>query len=260
MREIAFIEDVLREAGALVCERFDNQTDMDVSSKRDANDLLTEVDLAVQDCIVERIRKAYPGDVVVAEERGLDSMPDNDARCWVIDPIDGTQNFVRSLFPTFGISVAFAVGGRPVAGGIMLPIGNDLFLAERGGGTFRNGVRQRVSDVSELSVARIEVDFSMPPVRDETLARADTILRTVGQIRCNSSTVVALCAIVSGDMDGFVEVALWPWDYAAGQVLVEEAGGRASRMDGTDLRLFDGRGGVLMSNGRLHEELVRSIK
>jgi len=135
-----------------------------------------------------------------------------------------------------------------------------LFVAEQGGGTFRNGVRQRVSEVDSLDVARVEVDFTRPDFRDDTLAQMDVILRRAGQIRCNSSTVVALCAIASGDMDAFVEVVLYPWDYAAGQVIVEEAGGKASRMDGTELRLFDGRNGVIISNGRIHEELIRSIK
>ena len=257
MREIEFIESMLAETSALVRGKYADRSKVAVSWKSEANDLLTEVDLAVQDHIVAAVNRCFPGDAIAAEERDFAHAPDDPMhRCWVIDPIDGTQNFVRGLFATFGISVAFFDGGLVMAGGVALAIAGDVFLAERGSGAFRNGARTFVSRVDSLSVARVEVDFSGPRERQETLERASRLIRDVGQVRCNCSTVVALCSIASGDMDAFVHVSLNPWDYAAGQVIVEEAGGKTSRLDNGPLCLFDGKRGVLMSNGLLHEDLV----
>lgn len=173
MTEIQLIEEMLRETTEIVQEKYIVRASVEVTTKSDPNDLLTEADLAVQDVICERIAQIFPNDAIAAEERNLDHQPaDPNTRCWVIDPIDGTQNFVRGIYPTFGISIAFAVGGRPVAGGIMFPIDNDLFLAEQGAGTHRNGKPQHVSPIADTATARIEIDFADPRDRKETLTRA----------------------------------------------------------------------------------------
>lgn len=261
MKEIDFIERVLQDAAAFVRREYARRSEVEVSSKADPTDLLTQVDLAVQDMIVNRIADTFPGDIVAAEERGLDRDPEDPAcRCWILDPIDGTQNFVRGLFPTFGISLAFAVEGRAVAGGVSLPIATDLFLAERGAGAFRNGERLRVSEVDSLAVARIEVDFASPRERRETLDRAAELICEAGQIRCTSSTVVGMCSVASADMDAFVHVAMEPYDYAASQLIAEEAGGKATRLDGSPLLLFDGKRGAVVSNGLLHDALLAILR
>ena len=261
MREIDFIQQVLCDMAELVREKYAIRNEIAVSSKRHPNDLLTEADLAVQDAVVGRIREVFPTDAIAAEERGLNDMPvEPDRRCWVIDPIDGTQNFVRGIFPVFGVSIGFARGGRPVAGGVILPITGDLFLAEKGGGVTRNGRPTQVSAEPHALTARVEVDFSGPPERVATLRRAGRIICECGQIRCNCSTVFSLVSIASGDMDGFFHVALYPWDYAAGVVIVEEAGGKVSRLDGSEVRLFDGKRGMVASNGLIHEELLALVE
>ena len=137
-----------------------------------------------------------------------------------------------------------------------MPITQDLFLAERGSGAFRNGARLHVSDVSSVALARIEVDFSGPQQRSETLRRASKLICKGGQIRCTSATVVGMCSIATGNMDAFIHVGPTPYDYAASQVIVEEAGGKCTRFDGSPLFLFDGKRGVVASNGILHEELL----
>lgn len=279
MNETTFIEQVLKVTSILVKEKYAARENIKVTSKSEANDLLTEVDLAVQEYAVGQIAQLFPEDRIAAEEGYFANIParisvhnmgarisvhnaggDQDCRCWVIDPIDGTQNFVRGLFPTFGISIALAVGGVPVVGGVALPISREIFLAERGAGAFRNGRPLKVTDVPEVGLSRIEVDFSGRREREETLRRASKVLTTAGQIRCNCATVVALCSIASGDMEGFIHVALNPWDYAAGQVIVEEAGGIATRLDGSPLRLFDGGRGILMTNGHIHQEVISLLE
>jgi myo-inositol-1(or 4)-monophosphatase len=260
MSEIEFIEKTLIELSPMVREKYAARDQVKVTSKSNPNDLLTEVDVAVQRHIIQRINDAFPGDAIAAEEEGYGHAPlDAGARCWVIDPIDGTQNFVRGIFPCFGISVAFAAGGVPVSGGVMLPVDNDLFLAEKGAGATRNGNRIQVSSVKHVEVSRIEIDFSGPTERRETIRRATRIILDGGQIRCNCATVVALCSVACGEMEAFFHVALNPWDYAAGQVLVEEAGGKTSRLDGAPLHLFDGQRGVLATNGHIHKELMGLI-
>ncbi len=260
MNEIDFIELLLKEASAYVKAKYAGRTRLHVQEKNGANDLLTEVDLAVQNQMVERISSAYPSDVIVAEEQGLDARPANaPKRCWIIDPIDGTQNFLRGLFPAFGITVAFAADGALRAGGVSMPITQDLFLAERNNGAARNGQQVRVSALSDMSRARAEVDFSHPKHRDQTLNVMADVIRRTGQIRCYSSAVVALCSIACGDSEAFTHVGLKPWDYAAGQLIVEEAGGRTSRLDGSPLGLFDGKRGVLATNGAVHDAFLTAL-
>jgi len=260
MEERAFIERMLARTTAMALEHYPRRAAIHVSSKANPNDLLTEVDLAIQDAIVEGIRRQFPNDAVAAEERDFSRLPaDPGARCWVIDPIDGTQNFVRGLFPAFGISIALAVGGQPVAGGVAIPGTGDVFLAERGAGATRNGRAARVSDVRSVSMARVEIDFAGPLERRETVNRSAEIVCAAGQVRCNSATAAALCTIASNDMDGFFHVGLFPWDYAAGMLIVQEAGGKVTRLDGSPVALFDGGLGMAATNGHIHDEFLRLI-
>lgn len=260
MKEIDFIERILKDLSVFLIDTYSERSGIEVSSKRDPNDLLTEVDLAVQDRIVEALAREYPGDAIAAEERDLSRNPDDpNGRCWVIDPIDGTQNLVRSLFPLFGISIALAQGGRPVAGGVIMPMTRDLFLAARGEGAYRNGARLCVSNVDAIDVCRLEIDFSGPAERLDTLSRARQIIERAGNVRCHGAAVVGLCSVATGDADAFFHISLSPHDYAASQIIVEEAGGVCTRLDGSPLLLFDNRQGVLASNGHIHRNLVSLI-
>ncbi len=231
-----------------------------VATKNNASDLLTEVDLTVQRRAVEAINRAFPRDDFVGEEEGLARIPAHpDGRCWVMDPIDGTYNFVRGMMPMFGVSLAFVEHGVPQAGGVLMPVTGDLLLAERGGGAYRNGQRLRVSTVRTLEECSLGVDFGDGNDRIVLFERSGALLRAVGQLRCYGCAVLSLCQIATGDADAYVHLTLTPWDYAASQLLVEEAGGRASRLDGSPLRLFDRKRGVLFSNGALHDTIVELV-
>jgi myo-inositol-1(or 4)-monophosphatase len=260
MTEVEFIEPILHEASALVKDYYGSRDSIKVSSKSSINDLLTEADLAVQELIVARIKEAYPGDTIVAEEAGLNTIPKNPAgRAWVIDPIDGTQNFMRGLFPLFGVSIAFAEDGIAKAGGVILPMQDDIFLAEAGNGAYRNGKRMAVSTIDSLSAARVEIDFSTEDDRVETIDRFSPVIVNSGQIRSLCTAVVSLCSLAAGELDVYLHVTLKPWDYAAAQLLVEEAGGVTSRLAGEPLRIFDGGQGAAASNGILHDELLSML-
>jgi len=257
VNELEFVEDMLRQTSVYAKEKYADRVNIEVSMKDEASNLLTEVDLEVQKRIVERIDKDFPGDLVVAEEAGLDRNPsDEGCRCWVMDPIDGTQNFVRGLFPIFGISLAFVVGGKAQAGGVIMPVSGDLFLGERGAGSFRNGKRMQVSAIDDLERAKLEFDFVRLSKREAALRIADQALRQSAAVRSKGCAVAALCSVAAGDADAYIHIGLSPWDYAAAQLLVEEAGGTLTRMDGSPLELFDDKKGLLATNGILHEQYL----
>jgi len=261
LKELEFIEGILQETAVYAKEKYADRMNLDVSMKDETTNILTEADLEVQRRVVERLDKEFHGDLVVAEEAGLDRNPsDEGCRCWVMDPIDGTQNFVRGLFPIFGISLAFAVGGRSVAGGIIMPVMGDLFLAEEGAGATRSGKRIRVSGIDDITSAKLEVDFVRLSRRDVALKAAGKVFQTVGAVRSKGCAVAALCSIANGDAEAYIHVGLRPWDYAAAQLIVEEAGGKLTRLDGSPLELFDGKSGLLASNGILHKEFLSLIE
>lgn len=261
MNEIEFIADVVRDAGAVAAGIYRDRSFLHVEQKAHANDLVTEADLAAQHCVVERIRKSYPGDAVYAEEEGYNRPPDSrDGRCWILDPIDGTQNFVRGLFPAWGVSLGLVQGGEVIAGGVYFPITDDLFLAEKGGGTMRNGFPVNGSQVATVELCRIDLDVSSTGHRVSTLEKAPELYRQAGQLRIHGSAVAALCSVASGDLDAYLHLALNPWDYAAGLVIVEEAGGRVTRCDGAALTFFEGRRSVLATNGHLHDALLKLVE
>lgn len=260
MNELNFIETFLNENRAYVRDKYAAKTDLIVTSKLDANDLLTEVDLTIQKRIVEEIRKWFPGDVIVAEEGDLNITPTTaPERCWVIDPIDGTANFVRGMFPIFAISVAFTRNGESEAAGVLFPETGELFLAQRGAGARRNGRPCKVSTVAAPGEARLDVDFGILPDRRPSFDRFTNLMCHTGQLRCHGSAVASLCQVASGDIDAYVHVTLHPWDFAAAQLLVEEAGGTATRLDGSPLRVFDGRKGVMITNGALHAPMMQLL-
>lgn len=260
MVEFEWLKGQLAELSGYVREKYASRSTVHIETKLDASDLLTEVDLTVQRLLSEAILERFPEDIVVAEESGQHRYPENpDARCWVIDPIDGTQNFVRGFFPIFGISAAFAQNGVPQCAIVDVPMPGWSFEAVAGAGATRNGVPLRVSTIPDAGDARIEVDFGSRPKREGSLARFDTLLREAGALRCYGSAALGLCAVASGDSDVYLNVALSPWDYAAGILLVTEAGGQATRPDGQAIHLFGDDQGIVATNGHLHKQVVGRV-
>jgi myo-inositol-1(or 4)-monophosphatase len=260
MRESEFIAGELEAITPYVRDRWLTRRALDVRGKTGANDLLTEVDLEVQRRLVSAIERAFPKDSIVAEEAGMDRLPaDRKARCWFIDPVDGTQNFVRGMFPEFGVSLAFADGGEVRAGGVAMAGADIVMLAERGGGATRNGERMAVSGVSRLDEARIDIDFGYPDQRRDTLKRFSALICHAGQFRSYCAAVMGLCSVACGETDAYAGIDTQPWDSAAGALLVEEAGGRATNFEGVRLNLVLGPSAIVVSNGRLHDSVLARI-
>ncbi|OQC05974.1 MAG: Inositol-1-monophosphatase [Candidatus Hydrogenedentes bacterium ADurb.Bin101] len=261
MLELDFIQTFLNTNRDYVLEKYRDKTNLTVTNKQaDPNNLLTEVDLTVQKRFVDAVQDAFPGDLIVGEESGLDRAPDDlNQRIWVIDPIDGTYNFMRGLNPAFAISIAFVEEGFARAAGVLLPLQGTCFLAEAGQGATCDGRRLSVSKIQHMEEACFEIDFSNTETRRMLLRRGTDILKKAGRVRSQGSAVVGICQVATGDVDAYLHMGLQPWDYAAAQLIAEEAGALATRLDGKALRVFDNRKGVLITNGAIHRAALSLV-
>lgn len=221
-----------RAAGSLI-----NRAALDVESVRISqklvNDFVTEVDHAAEKAIIETLLTAYPGHGIWAEESGREHGAQDSEFVWIIDPLDGTTNFIHGL-PIYCVSIALAVKGKIEQAVVYDPSRNDLFTATKGRGAFMNDRRLRVSKRIRLKDCLISTGF---PFRQEddynTYLRmmGDMMQRTAG-LRRPGSAALDLAYVAAGFTDGFFETGLQPWDTAAGSLLVTEAGGLVGNFSG----------------------------
>jgi myo-inositol-1(or 4)-monophosphatase len=240
-----------RQAGALLVASVGKPKF--VRTKRSAVDLVTEVDRAAERLIHRILHRAYPAFGFFGEEHGRRRR--HAPYRWIVDPIDGTMNFVHGL-PLFGVSIALEHAGTLLVGVIYDPMRRELFAAIKGRGAFLNGRRIRVSRTPALSQSLLSTGFSSKFRRHPQpyLGWFETFQRRSRGVRRLGTTVWCLAAVAAGRMEGFYEQDLWPWDIAAGSLLVQEAGGRVSGFDGKPLRLLEGK--LVASNGRIHPQML----
>lgn len=242
-------EAAAREAGRLLMRRFRGR--MKVGHKGVATDLVTDIDRASERLIAKRLLRAFPDDDILAEE---DVRRDTGSRFrWIVDPLDGTVNYVHG-FPLFAVSIALAVNGAVEAGVVHVPALDQTFAASRGRGARLNGRPIRVSATPRLPEAFLVTGFPyFESGRDDNLRYFAAFLNETRAIRRVGSASIDLCYTACGIFDGFWEFALKSWDIAAGVLVVQEAGGRATRFDGTPVDLEMGE--ILATNGRIHGEM-----
>jgi myo-inositol-1(or 4)-monophosphatase len=187
-------------------------------------DFVSAADRAVEDLIATRLAAAFPDDAMIGEEgHGVADAAMAEA-LWVVDPIDGTANFVREL-PDWCVSVGLLYRGLPALGVIYIPMVDELYAALHGHGAFCNGRRIRVSAQTAIDGATIGLDYSVSTPSAAHRAHIEAIHAEGGEYRRNGSVAVSLTRVASGRLDGFVELELNAWDVLAGIVLVQEAGG-----------------------------------
>jgi myo-inositol-1(or 4)-monophosphatase len=252
----ALAEEIARAAGAIQRARY--ETVLTVRTKSASIDLVTEVDHACEALIVERIHAARPKDAILAEEGGGEDRAGASWR-WVIDPLDGTMNFAHG-YPRFCVSIGVQRDGRGEVGVVYDPLLDELFAAERGQGATRNGRPIRVSRVDALGRALLATGFAYDVHRsiDDNIAHFARFVKRARGLRRDGSAALDLCYVAAGRFDGFWELKLHAWDVAAGNLIVEEAGGRTSDFSGKPAP-GDGRETVA-SNGLIHEAMLELLQ
>jgi myo-inositol-1(or 4)-monophosphatase len=250
------VEIVLR-AGAIQMARRESGFRID---KKGAIDLVTEVDLECERMCRALIAERFPAHDVLAEE--LSSGPGEQAKSshrWVFDPLDGTTNYAHGL-PIFCASLALEIEGRAEVGAIYDPTRNELFTAERGVGAFLNGARLGVSSTDTLLDALLVTGFPYDVHRHvgDLVELFGAFLGQARAVRRLGSAALDLCYVAAGRFEGFWEQHLKPWDVSAGALIVAEAGGRVTGMDGAP---FDpGAAHLVASNGHVHEQMLTVIR
>ncbi|HEY5997449.1 MAG TPA: inositol monophosphatase family protein [Candidatus Deferrimicrobiaceae bacterium] len=219
--------------------------------------LVTDVDRASEAYIKGRIRERFPDHGIMAEESPEDKSPS--AYRWIVDPLDGTTNYAHN-YPCFCVSVGVERDGVPVAGAVYDPLLNEMFTATAGGGAFLNGAPIGVSDIGDLRRGLLATGFAYD-VKTSTDTNFDyfqSFVMTGQAIRRDGSAALDLCYLASGRFDGFWEMKLKPWDTIAGLLILNEAGGMATRMDGSryDIHQPD----ILASNGKIHGQMLDVIR
>src|SRR5689334_15808042 len=224
-----------------------------IAFKGSPTNLVTEMDARAEALIVDGLLARFPEDAILAEERG--AAAGRSGRRWIIDPLDGTTNYAHGL-PLYGVSIALETASRVALGVVYDPSQDELFVAERGAGAFCNDTRLAVSASASLDVSLLATGFPYD-IRN----REDNNLREYGAfavrtrgVRRLGSAVLYLAWVAAGRFDGYWELRLGPWDVAAGGLMVEEAGGRLTAIDGG--ALDPEQPTVVASNGRIHDAIL----
>jgi myo-inositol-1(or 4)-monophosphatase len=245
---------IAREAGDLLMTYYGR---LDTVDRKGSVDFVTEADRASEQHLIETIHGHFPLDSVLAEEGGHAHQGENEVE-WVLDPLDGTTNFIHG-FPFFMVSIGLRIQGELVAGVCYGPYYQELFSAVRGHGATLNGSPIRVSRTDLLSDALLATGFpyNRREIMDPLLLRVRRALTAARGLRRAGAAAYDQCLLAAGRLDGFFEEGLRAWDVAAGALIVEEAGGQVSDYQGQPVDLFGPN--FLMSNGRIHDELRRRI-
>jgi myo-inositol-1(or 4)-monophosphatase len=227
-------------------------------SKKGTTDLVTEVDLECEQMCRTILAERFPGHDVLGEEGGAGQHPGSRWR-WVFDPLDGTTNYTHGL-PIFCASLGFEIDGRTEVGAVYDPSRCELFAAERGRGATLNGSPLRVSDTATLIDSLLVTGFPYGVHRSsgDLIELFGSFIAQARAVRRLGSAALDLCYVAAGRFEGFWEQHLKPWDVCAGALVVEEAGGCVTGMDGSPFDLLAGH--LIASNGSLHQEMLRVIR
>jgi myo-inositol-1(or 4)-monophosphatase len=248
-------ERTARKAGAFILRHLGSLSAEEISRKQ-AADFVTSVDKQSERLIIETIREAFPDHGILTEESG--GIEARETR-WIVDPLDGTTNFIHS-YPVFSVSLALEARGQLLLGTVFDPLRDELFTAVRGGGATLNGRPIKVSHPGSLGDCLITTGFPFrrKEMIDAYLDAFKGIFLKVSDLRRAGSAALDLSHLASGRCDGFFELGLSPWDVAAGAVLIEEAGGVVTDFSGgAD---FLRTGNVVAGAPGVHGELLKEVR
>ncbi len=243
-----------RAAGAIINRASLDLDRLQVNTKA-PNDFVTEVDHAAEAAVIDILLGAYPGHGILAEESGSTRGAPHSEYVWIIDPLDGTTNFIHGL-PTYAVSIALAFRDQVQQAVVYDPARNDLFFASKGRGAFLNDKRLRVSKRTRLTDGLIGTGFPFRKGDDFTryMKMLETMMQSCAGIRRPGAAALDLCYVAAGWYDGFFETGLKPWDVAAGSLLVTEAGGLVGNFTGDADFLH--RGEVVAGAPKIYGQMV----
>jgi len=247
--------EAAREAGMFLKSSVGKVKNIE-TKEGEVRNMVSEIDRGSEEIIINRIKRQFPSHAILAEESGAH---DTSAEYrWVIDPLDGTTNFLHEV-PIFSVTIGVERMGEIVAGVVYDPNLDELFTAEKGSGSYLNGQRMRVSQTPELIHSLLVTGFPYDIARnpDHPADHFTNFLMEAQGIRRLGSAALDLSYVAAGRFDGFWEVQLQPWDMAAGVLFIREAGGRVTDFSGAPSTIF--KKNVLASNGIIHDAMLRVL-
>jgi myo-inositol-1(or 4)-monophosphatase len=247
---LEFAIDLARAAGGVLRHYMAREKQIELKGR---SNLVTIADKESEALVIREITRRYPTHAILAEESGQSGSGSQSK--WIIDPLDGTTNFAHQ-YPFYCVSIGFEQNGEILCGAVYDPHRDEMFSASRGGGSFLNGVRRRVSDIDALASSLLTTGFSYSFRQNVDLAMLQfrNLMLESQALRRGGSAALDLCYVAMGRCDGFWEMDLHPWDTAAGRVIAEEAGARITDFKGRPFSIY-GRE-IAASNGRIHEEML----
>ncbi len=250
-----FIENLAKDAGAFLKRRVGRIKK--VSYKGRMN-LVTDVDKRCDDLIVSRVKSAYPGHEILSEESGKGGA-DKSEWLWLIDPLDGTTNYVHG-FNFFCVSIALMKNNTLLAGAVYDPMRDELFSAAKGTGAFLNHKRIEVSGIGRIDKALLSTGFpyGFGNSVKQNINNFVKLMKESQAVRRPGSAALDLCYVASGRFDGFWEMELHPWDTAAGVLVVKEAGGRVSNFKNELFNPFMNQ--IVATNRKLHKKILDVLR
>lgn len=246
-----------REAGDIIMQYADRIDRLKIREKS-KNDLVTEVDVKAEQAIIACIHKGYPNHSIIAEESGVNKHAD-DEYTWIIDPLDGTSNFIHG-FPHFAVSIAVKYKDKIEHGVVYDPVRKECYQASRGRGAQLNGKRIRVSKTTHIENALLGTGF---PFRDKPQSAQyfetfKALFDKSAGLRRAGACALDLAYVANGRLDGFWEFGLKPWDLAAGSLLVKESGGLVTDTDG--LEQYLSKGNILAAPPKIFKPMIQTLK
>jgi myo-inositol-1(or 4)-monophosphatase len=243
-----------RRAGNIII-RATRNLDIVAVREKAVNDFVTEVDREAEHAIITTLHEAYPGHAILAEESGASGASEY---LWVIDPLDGTTNFLHG-FPHYCVSIALEHRGIPTQAVVYDPVRNDLYTASRGRGAFLNETRLRVSKRAHLKPSVVGTGFPFKELSnlDAYMAMLRDMMKGTAGVRRTGSAVLDLAYVAAGRLDGFWEIGLSRWDMSAGSLLITEAGGLVGDLEGNEGFLDSGN--VVAGSPKVFGEMLRLL-
>lgn len=248
------IIEMSKEAGEIIREGFGKN--FEVEFKTNESNLVTEIDKAAEDAIINYINKNFPAHSILAEERG-ELLKDSEY-LWVVDPLDGTTNFAHGL-PIFSVSIGLQKNNETIAGVVYDVMQDIVYSAEKGSGSFANEKNIQVSVEDKLSRSLLVTGFpyNIRENPENAFERFIALTKASRGMRRLGSAAIDFCYVAKGVFDGFWEVYLNPWDICAGKLIAEEAGGTVTDFNGNEISIQSKR--ILCTNGKIHSEMVKII-